>query len=68
MHRCPKCGSEDLMGSKTTLPSRGLGGSARVAHEFYCKQCRFLEGAVEGESGFDEMIDRWTVKGPQTTQ
>ena len=65
--RCPRCQFEDAREVKTTLPSRNERGEMREAFEYFCPNCKLSEGAVRGESGFNDLYKRWHPGGTTTS-
>jgi hypothetical protein len=44
---------------KTEIPGQTLAGEPRIVREFYCKQCKLLEGVAQDEPAFRELLRRW---------
>jgi DNA-directed RNA polymerase subunit RPC12/RpoP len=59
MHRCPKCGSRDVVGGRKSFSKPN--GQKRVIEEFFCPTCSFREAADSDSDSYSEVQARWNI-------
>jgi len=64
MYRCPKCGSKDVRGQKTSLERSPASNPFSTLNfwEMYCFDCRTSESRHDDAAGFDEWYERWLAR------